>query len=57
MTLAKEMAVKIAITFGPDDNLYVSSFFTGEIKRLNGTSGASIGTLVAPGSGPPEIKP
>lgn len=47
----------IAITFGLDDNLYVSSFFTGEIKWFNGTTGASIGTFVAPGSGPPEIKP
>jgi streptogramin lyase len=45
------------LTFGPDGNLYVASFVTGDgtqpgaILRYNGQTGAFIGAFVAPGSG------
>ena len=37
--------------FGPDGNLYVTSFGTNQVLRYNGTTGALLGTFVAAGSG------
>ena len=37
--------------FGPDENLYVSSVFTGEVYRFNGVTGEFIDVFVPAGSG------
>jgi streptogramin lyase len=39
------------ITVGPDNNLYVSSWSTGSVKRYDRTTGAFLGDFVASGSG------
>jgi sugar lactone lactonase YvrE len=39
------------LAFGPDGNLYVSSFWTNEIKRYNGSTGAFLGNFVDANSG------
>jgi hypothetical protein len=39
------------LVFGPDSNLYVSSFGTGDIFRYNGTTGTFMDDFVAAGSG------
>ncbi len=41
----------VGLTFGPDDNLYVSSYFTNEIKRYSSSTGAFLGNFVTAGSG------
>jgi len=38
------------LLFGPDGNLYVGSFGSGDVLRYNGTSGAFIDTFVKAGS-------
>jgi DNA-binding beta-propeller fold protein YncE len=40
-----------AIAFGPDGNLYVSSFGTDEVARFDGRTGRSLGAFVRRGSG------
>ncbi|MBI1853774.1 MAG: NHL repeat-containing protein [Planctomycetes bacterium] len=40
-----------AVVFGPDGNLYVSSFETDAVYRFSGTTGAFLSIFVAPGSG------
>ncbi|MBK6769164.1 MAG: DUF11 domain-containing protein [Ardenticatenales bacterium] len=42
------------LRYGPDGNLYVSSFNNDRILRYNGTTGAFISTFVAAGSGGPD---
>jgi len=39
------------MVFGPDENLYVGSFFTASIHRYNGATGEYIDTFVASGNG------
>jgi hypothetical protein len=39
------------LVFGPDGNLYVSSFGTSEVRRYNGTTGAFIDAFVTAGAG------
>jgi WD40 repeat protein len=39
------------LTYGPDGNLYVASFFSQNIVRYNGITGAFIDVFVPPGSG------
>ena len=39
------------LVFGPDDNLYVGSFGSGDILRYDGMTGAFISTFVPAGSG------
>jgi streptogramin lyase len=39
------------LAFGPDGNLYVSSYFTSSILRYNGTTGAYLDVFVPSGSG------
>ncbi len=39
------------VVFGPDNNLYVSSFHTDQVLRYNGSSGAFLNVFVAAGSG------
>jgi len=39
------------MAFGPDENLYVSSFARGSIRRFHGVTGAFIDEFVPPGSG------
>ncbi|MEO8083278.1 MAG: beta-propeller fold lactonase family protein, partial [Ardenticatenales bacterium] len=39
------------VRFGPDGNLYVSSFNNDRVLKYNGTTGASISTFVAAGAG------
>jgi streptogramin lyase len=39
------------MVFGPDGNLYTSSFVDNRVVRLNGTTGELIDTFVSPGSG------
>jgi hypothetical protein len=39
------------MTFGPDNNLYVSSRDSNSVLRYDGTTGLSLGAFVSPGSG------
>jgi hypothetical protein len=39
------------LVFGPDSNLYVGSFGTGDVFRYNGTTGTFMDDFVAAGSG------
>lgn len=39
------------LTFGPDENLYVSDPFTGRVLRFNGVTGAYIDTFIPSGRG------
>lgn len=39
------------LTFGPNGNLFVSSFNTNSVIEYDGSTGALVGTFVAPGSG------
>jgi len=39
------------LTFGPDENLYVSDPFTGRVLRFNGVTGAYIDTFIPAGRG------
>jgi DNA-binding beta-propeller fold protein YncE len=39
------------LTFGPDGDLYVGSFGTGDILRFDGTTGAFLNAFVPAGSG------
>jgi sugar lactone lactonase YvrE len=39
------------LTFGPDGNLYVSSFYTNSVLKYNGSTGAFLGVFVSAGSG------
>ena len=39
------------VVFGPDDNLYVNSYFGNSVLRFSGSTGAFIDTFVSPGSG------
>jgi glucose/arabinose dehydrogenase len=41
----------MAITFGPDGNLYVGGYFSHNVVRYDGTTGAFIDTFVFAGSG------
>ncbi|MBG1270506.1 Vgb family protein [Nostoc sp. WHI] len=41
----------MSLTFGPDENLYVTSQFGDSVLRFNGTSGTFIDTFVSSGSG------
>ena len=41
----------MSLTFGPDENLYVTSQFENSVLRFNGTSGTFIDTFVSSGSG------
>lgn len=41
----------LGITFGPDGNLYVPSFETGDVMRYNGATGAFIDKFLPAGSG------
>lgn len=41
----------LGATFGPDGNLYVPSFNSGDVLRYNGTTGAFIDKFIAVGSG------
>lgn len=41
----------VGITFGPDGNFYVPSFWNSRITRYNGTTGAFMDTFVTPQSG------
>lgn len=41
----------LGITYGPDGNLYVPSFNSGDVLRYNGTTGAFIDKFIAAGSG------
>ncbi len=37
------------VAFGPDGNLYVSSFFTHDVKRYDGQTGAFMGNFTSGG--------
>ena len=39
------------LTFGPDGNLYVSCYFTNEIKRFDGRTGQFLDTFIPAGAG------
>jgi len=41
----------LGATFGPDGNLYVPSFYSGDVLRYNGTTGAFMDKFIAAGSG------
>ena len=41
----------VGLAFGPDRNLYVTSFFGSSIQRFNPYTGASLGTFIPKGSG------
>lgn len=41
----------VGLTFGPDGNLYVPSFWNSRVNRYNPTTGAFIDSFIAPGSG------
>jgi len=45
------ISVPCCMTFGPDENLYVSSPLEGKVQRFNGVTGAFIDTFVSAGSG------
>lgn len=45
------MTIACCMTFGPDENLYVSSPLTSSIYRFHGVTGAFIDEFVPPGSG------
>lgn len=40
-----------SFTFGPDQHLYVTSFYTKKVVRFDGHTGAGLGDFVAPASG------
>ena len=45
------VVVSCCLTFGPDENLYVSSPTASSVVRLNGVTGEFIDTFIQPGSG------
>jgi len=45
------LIVSCCMTFGPDENLYVSNPAAGEVLRFNGVTGAFIDKFIPPGTG------
>lgn len=45
------LTVSCCLTFGPDENLYVSNPIAGSVLRFNGVTGAFIDTFIPSGSG------
>lgn len=41
----------LGVTFGPDGNLYVPSFWSGDVLKYNGQTGSFMGKFIAAGSG------
>lgn len=41
----------LGVTFGPDGNLYVPSFWTGDVMKYDGATGAFISKFISAGSG------
>lgn len=45
------LTIPCCLTFGPDENLYVSNLLAGNVLRFNGVTGAFIDTFIPSGSG------
>ncbi|MBL9124339.1 MAG: SMP-30/gluconolactonase/LRE family protein [Planctomycetaceae bacterium] len=48
---ASGLSGPVGMRYGPDGNLYVSNFYTSEIRKYNGTTGAPLGVFVSSKAG------